>query len=74
MTLTLEGSDAVHVATVLEDCVDQLVVLGRIMPASYENQATSTQMVADNITELLANQNVLQDKYNKVGNICKYLV
>ena len=34
----LRGSDAIHVATVLEDCMDQLSVLGRIMPASFEGR------------------------------------
>ena len=32
----LSGVDAIHVATVLEDCVDQLSTLGRIMPVSFE--------------------------------------
>ena len=32
----LGAVDAIHVATVLEDCVDQLAILGRIMPASFE--------------------------------------
>ena len=31
----LGGVEAIHVATVLEDCVDQLAILGRIMPVSY---------------------------------------
>ena len=34
----LSGSDAIHMATVLEDCVDQLSVLGKIMPASFEGR------------------------------------
>lgn len=32
----LTGVDAIHLATVLEDCVDQLSTLGHIMPASFE--------------------------------------
>ena len=32
----LGAVDAIHVATVLEDCVDQLAILGRIMPTSFE--------------------------------------
>lgn len=31
----LSAVDSIHVATVLEDCVDQLYTLGCIMPASY---------------------------------------
>ena len=34
----LSGYNAIHMATVLEDCVDQLSVLGRIMPASFEGR------------------------------------
>ncbi len=32
----LSGVEAIHVATVLEDCVDQMAVLGRIMPTTFE--------------------------------------
>ncbi len=34
--MALNGIEAIHVATVMEDCVDQLAILGRIMPASYD--------------------------------------
>jgi len=34
----LTGSDSIHIATVLEDCVDQFSVLGKIMPASYDGK------------------------------------
>ncbi len=34
----LSGVEAIHVATVLEDCVDQLAILGRIMPCTFEEQ------------------------------------
>lgn len=34
----LSGVEAIHMATVLEDCVDQLAILGRIMPATYRNR------------------------------------
>ena len=36
--ITLAGSDAIHIATVLEDCIDQLSVLGKIMPSSYDGR------------------------------------
>lgn len=35
---SLSGSDAIHIATVLEDCVDQLSVLGKIMPSSFDGR------------------------------------
>lgn len=34
----LSGIEAIHIATVLEDCVDQLVVLGKIMPTTFEKR------------------------------------
>ena len=36
--MSLSGIEAIHMATVLEDCVDQLSILGRIMPVSYEER------------------------------------
>lgn len=40
----LSGTDAIHIATVLEDCVDQLAVLGRIMPASFEARSDAVEV------------------------------
>ena len=40
----LSGVEAIHVATVLEDCVDQLSILGRIMPASYEEKPDADEV------------------------------
>ena len=40
----LAGLEAIHVATVLEDCVDQLAILGRIMPASYEERGDASEV------------------------------
>lgn len=41
----LTGSDVIHMATVLEDCIDQLVILGRIMPVAYREKPTATQVI-----------------------------
>ena len=41
----LVGSDAIHMATVLEDCIDQLVILGRIMPVAYTEKQSAAQVV-----------------------------
>ena len=43
-TPALGGIEAIHVATVLEDCVDQLAVLGRIMPVSYEERKDAEEV------------------------------
>ena len=44
VTKMLSGVEAIHVATVLEDCVDQLAILGRIMPASYEEKPDADEV------------------------------
>lgn len=36
--------EAIHVATVLEDCVDQLIILGRIMPVSFHERPNAVQV------------------------------
>ena len=41
---SLSGSDTVHMATVLEDCIDQLVILGRIMPVAYRDKPNAAQV------------------------------
>ena len=40
----LGGVDAIHIATVIEDAVDQLAVLGRIMPVSFEERGNSDEV------------------------------
>ncbi|CAG5123707.1 unnamed protein product, partial [Candidula unifasciata] len=60
------GWDAIHVATVLEDCVDQLCVLGRIMPASYELKPNVVGIVRDELTQLVNHQLELENKYQSV--------
>lgn len=46
----LSGTDAIHIATVLEDCVDQLAVLGRIMPASFEARSDAVEVSTHSLT------------------------
>lgn len=62
----LGGIEAIHVATVLEDCVDQLAVLGRIMPVSYEERQDSDEIVGDEITQLVDGQKNLESRYEQV--------
>lgn len=40
----LTGVEAIYVATVLEDCVDQLSVLGHIMPTSYQGRIDADEV------------------------------
>ena len=53
----LTGSDSIHIATVLEDCVDQFSVLGKIMPASYDGKldtySVSTWTHSDTINPVI---------------------
>lgn len=49
----LSGTDAIHIATVLEDCVDQLAVLGRIMPASFEARSDAVEVSSHSLTSNL---------------------
>lgn len=39
----LFGTDGVYIATVLEDCVDELSILGYIMPGSYEGRTDAAE-------------------------------
>ena len=40
----LGGVEAIHLATVIEDAVDQLAVLGRIMPVSFEEKLDAEEV------------------------------
>ena len=37
--------DAIYVSSVLEDCVDQLAILGKIMPTSLEGKPDAEQVL-----------------------------
>ncbi|XP_005104711.1 dynein regulatory complex protein 9 [Aplysia californica] len=62
----LSGVDAIHVATVLEDCVDQLSVLGRIMPVSFEFKPDAMEIVRGDLAQLVDRQVQLESKYQSV--------
>ncbi|GFS27685.1 IQ domain-containing protein G [Elysia marginata] len=62
----LSGVDAIHVATVLEDCVDQLSTLGRIMPVSFEFRPDAVEVVRGELTQLVDRQVQLEKKYQSV--------
>lgn len=62
----LSGVDAIHVATVLEDCCDQLSVLGRIMPVSFEYRPDAMEIVRGDLSQLVDKQMQLETKYQSV--------
>eukprot|EP00794_Sanderia_malayensis_P011295 gene11295-12476_t len=62
MSYKLSALDTVHVTTVLEDCLDQLAILGNITPTSNENQ--KGQLVSNDIIHLINRQEELEKKYD----------
>lgn len=62
MAYKLSALDAIHVSTVLEDCIDQLAILGRIMPGSSDtNQDGNSEVV-----ELIERQKHLEKHYENL--------
>jgi len=41
---TLSNAEAIHISTVLEDCIDQLIILGRLMPVPYQKKQDAEQV------------------------------
>lgn len=40
----LSNLDAIHISAVLEDCADQIAILGHIMPTSLEGRPDASQV------------------------------
>lgn len=59
----LSSLDAVHISAVLEDCVDQLAILGHIMPPSLEGRPEAAQIVDDELGQILQDQRFLESRY-----------
>ncbi|CAH1244853.1 IQCG [Branchiostoma lanceolatum] len=59
-------ADVLQVATVLEDCVDQLVVLGKIMPVSYEGRPDADEIVGDEIGRIVDSQRQLEQQFSQL--------
>ena len=55
----LSALDAIHVSTVLEDCIDQLAILGRIMPDAKD----SKNDVNAEVVQLIENQKLMEKQY-----------
>nr|XP_056705872.1 dynein regulatory complex protein 9 [Euleptes europaea] len=58
--------DAVRVYTVLEDCVDQLTVLGHIMPVPYEERRDAFSVDGEHVNEILSSQKYLGTKFQQL--------
>lgn len=61
--LQLTAAERICLAAVLEDAVDQLAILGRIMPTSFQGQAGAPQIVEDEITEIVESQKRLENQF-----------
>jgi len=64
MSDKLSNLDTIHVSAVLEDCVDQLAILGGILPVSVDHQRV--QLVSNDILRLIEGQEELERKYEKL--------
>jgi kinesin family protein 6/9 len=65
---SLSNVEALHMSAVLEDCIDQLIILGRIMPVAYPDKITPSvaQVVNDDISQLVESQKQLEASYESV--------
>ncbi|XP_068686164.1 dynein regulatory complex protein 9-like isoform X2 [Montipora foliosa] len=64
--MMLSSLDAVHISAVLEDCVDQLAILGHIMPPSLEGRSDARQIVDDELGQILQDQKFLESRYESL--------
>lgn len=55
--------DALYLGTVLEDTIDQLCILGKIMPHTFEGRPDANEMVGDEIGKIIDSQKQLETKY-----------
>ena len=62
----LSSLDTIHISAVLEDCIDQLAILGHIMPPSLEGKQDAAQIVDDELGQILRDQRDLESRYEVV--------
>ncbi|XP_074860289.1 dynein regulatory complex protein 9 isoform X1 [Carettochelys insculpta] len=58
--------EAVQICAVLEDCLDQLAILGYIMPVSYEGRTDISNIDAQEISEIIKSQKELGVKFEQL--------
>lgn len=64
--MMLSRLDALHISAVLEDCVDQLAILGHIMPSSLDGRPDAREIVDDELGQILQDQRFLESRYETV--------
>ncbi|XP_069753267.1 dynein regulatory complex protein 9 isoform X2 [Narcine bancroftii] len=62
----LSQSDILRIRSVLEDCIEQLTILGLIMPVSYEKKADTTSNIGSKIDLILKGQKQAESKYQEL--------
>lgn len=62
----LSSLDALHISAVLEDCVDQLAILGHIMPSLLDGRPDAREIVDDELGQILQDQRFLESRYEAV--------
>ncbi|XP_015272118.1 PREDICTED: IQ domain-containing protein G, partial [Gekko japonicus] len=62
----LSPVDVVRIYAVLEDCIDQLAILGHIMPISHEAKRDTFSIDGEHINEILSSQKDLGAKYQQL--------
>ncbi|XP_032081713.1 dynein regulatory complex protein 9 [Thamnophis elegans] len=65
-TPKLPPLDAIRLSAVLEDCTDQLTILGCIMPVSYEGRKDVENLDEQGMQEILSSQQELSSKYRNL--------
>ncbi|PIK34885.1 putative IQ domain-containing protein G [Apostichopus japonicus] len=62
----LDILDSIHISAVLDDTVDQLAVLGHIMPSSFEGRPEANEIVGEEIGKIVDNQKNLENQYEEL--------
>ena len=70
----LPGNWSICIGSVFEDAVDQLSILGTIVPSQRKSKNTY-QLIADEITEILTEQKKIESEFDESaisGNFATY--
>ncbi|XP_041038644.1 dynein regulatory complex protein 9 [Carcharodon carcharias] len=62
----LSQGDILRICNVLGDCIDQLNILGLIMPVSYEERTDATSIVGNEIDMILKSQKQVESKFQEL--------
>ncbi|XP_007899856.1 dynein regulatory complex protein 9 [Callorhinchus milii] len=62
----LSRTTILQVSTVLKECLDQLAILGYIMPVSYEEKSDMENIVGSEIDQIVFSQKSLEYKYEEI--------